>query len=79
MFSALVWGVAVALCWLLKLTLHVPPIVHLAIGLAVCGPAALIYLRTPALSQSDRAILANVLRGREARLLKLLGIVREQR
>ncbi|MFO0334607.1 MAG: oligosaccharide flippase family protein [Pseudomonadota bacterium] len=48
----------------------------LACGAAICGFATLVYLRTPALADSDRAILASVFRGREIRVLGWLGVVR---
>jgi len=70
----LVWGTAVAACCALKAILDVPPLVQLIIGVAVCGAAALLYLRTPAISLTDRALLAAVLGGREAGMLRRLGL-----
>jgi hypothetical protein len=49
----------------------------MACGVAVCAFAALIYVRTPALSRSDRELLAQVFHGREARLLHRLGVLRQ--
>lgn len=70
----LLWGSVVGICYGLKEITHLPPIVHLGFGVVVCGIAALIHLRGPALSQSDRKILASVMGGKEATLLRRLGI-----
>jgi O-antigen/teichoic acid export membrane protein len=72
--GALLWGAAVALCSLLKAILDVSALVQLIIGVAICGAAALVYLRTPAISLTDRALLASVLGGREAGILRRLGL-----
>jgi O-antigen/teichoic acid export membrane protein len=72
--GALLWGAAVAVCWVFKAVLDVPAFVQLIVGGAVCGAAALIYLRTPAISSTDRALLASVLGGREAGMLRRLGL-----
>jgi O-antigen/teichoic acid export membrane protein len=72
--GALLWGAAVALCCLLKVLLDVPALVQLIIGAAICAAAALLYLRTPAISATDRALLASVLGGRESGILRRLGL-----
>ena len=72
--GVLLWGAAVALCCVLKAILNVPALVQLIIGVAICGAAALIYLRTPAISATDRSLLASVLGGREAGMLRRLGL-----
>jgi O-antigen/teichoic acid export membrane protein len=72
--GALLWGAAVALCCVLKAVLGVPALVQLLMGAAICGAAALLYLRTPAISSTDRALLASVLGGREAGILRRLGL-----
>lgn len=74
--AVLVWGAAVIACLGLKAALPLPAPVHLAVGLLVCGVASLAYVRTPAVSKSDRNILASLLRGREARLFQLMGLLR---
>lgn len=78
--AVLLWGGVIAGCAALRFLLpRLPVIVHLAIGLLLCGLGLLLFLRSPAISQSDREILANVLHGREARVLRLLGLLpREQ-
>jgi len=76
-YAALVWGTAILLCLELKRAFAAPPLVAMACGVVVCGLAALIYVRTPALSRSDRELLAQVFHGREARLLHRLGVLRQ--
>ncbi len=76
-YAALVWGGAILLCAELKKAIAAPPLVAMACGVVVCGLAALIYVRTPALSHSDRELLAQVFHGREARLLHRLGVLRQ--
>jgi O-antigen/teichoic acid export membrane protein len=72
--GALLWGGVVALCCVLNAVLDVPALVQLIIGAAICAAAALLYLRTPAISATDRALLASVLGGREAGILRRLGL-----
>ena len=72
--SLTIWGLAIGLCYGLKLLMHAPPIVNAACGAIICGIASLLYVRSPTLSHSDREILANVLHGREARILRWLGL-----
>jgi O-antigen/teichoic acid export membrane protein len=71
----LVWGSAVAICSVLRMALpQLPPIVQMLIGGAVCGLGALAFLRSAGISQSDREILSNLMHGREARVLRWLGL-----
>jgi hypothetical protein len=70
----LLWGPAVALCCLINAVLNVSALVQLIIGVAICGSAALLYLRTPAISSIDRSLMASVLGGREAGILRRLGL-----
>jgi len=71
----LVWGSVVAVCSLLRMFLPpLPAIVQMAIGGVICGMGALAFLRSSGISQSDREILANLMHGREARLLRWLGL-----
>jgi O-antigen/teichoic acid export membrane protein len=70
-----VWGLAVLLCYALKELVHMPPLAHLALGVVVFAIAGLIYVRTPALSQADRTMLASVLKGKEVGILQRLGIL----
>ncbi|MGH8242642.1 MAG: lipopolysaccharide biosynthesis protein [Steroidobacteraceae bacterium] len=76
--SLLVWGSVLAAGYGLKATLEMPVVLHMAIGAILCTAGWLIYVRSPVLSRSDRDILANVLRGREARLLQWLRVFPER-
>lgn len=75
-FGTFTWAVVALACELLKSTSAISDLGKLLGGLILCGLGMLIFVRTPAISTSDREILANVLRGREARILGLLGIIR---
>jgi O-antigen/teichoic acid export membrane protein len=71
----LVWGSVVAICSLLRMTLpHLPAIVQMLTGGVVCGIGTLAFLRSAGISRSDREILANLMHGREARVLRWLGL-----
>jgi O-antigen/teichoic acid export membrane protein len=72
--GVLIWGAAVACCWLLKTEVRLPVPLQLCAGLLICAGALLIYIRSPAVSASDRSILAGVLHGRESALLSWLGL-----
>jgi O-antigen/teichoic acid export membrane protein len=72
--GALLWGGAMALCSVLNAVLDVPALVQLIIGAMILAVTALIYLRTPAISLSDRALLASVLGPKPARLLRVFGL-----
>lgn len=74
----LVWGGVVVVCYALKPVIGTADIPNLAAGLAVCGTAWLVYVRTAALSRADRTLLGSLMRGREAQLLRLVGLVRHE-
>jgi hypothetical protein len=74
--SALViWGAVIGIGYAIKIFLPAPVLVHLAIGVVLVGLGALVYVRSPGLSPSDRDLLANLLHGKEAKLLHLTGIL----
>ena len=77
--SFLIWGCVVGAGYGLKATFEMPAVLHMAFGVILCAAAWLVYVRSPVLSRSDRDILANVLRGREARLLQWLGFFPERK
>jgi putative effector of murein hydrolase len=56
--------------------LPVPQIVQLLLGAIVCAAAVPIYTRSPAICRSDREILSSLFRGREARPLQWMGLLR---
>jgi hypothetical protein len=72
--GALLWGVTVLVCCLINATLPVSALVQLMIGAVICGTAALLYLRTSAISAIDRSLLASVLGQRQAGLLRRIGL-----
>jgi O-antigen/teichoic acid export membrane protein len=76
--GTLIWGTAIAVCFGLKRLTGLPAEAQLACGLLVCGLATLIYVRSPAISVSDREILGRVLHGREAGILRWAGILRRE-
>jgi O-antigen/teichoic acid export membrane protein len=69
-----IWGAAALLCYLVKEVLPMPAIAQLAVGMLVCAAGVLAFLRSGAISQSDREILANLMHGRESRLLHVFGL-----
>jgi O-antigen/teichoic acid export membrane protein len=72
--GCLIWGGAMALCWCVKMQLHAPDIVQLCLGALICAIALLLYVRSAAVSTSDRGILSGVLHGRESAILGWLGL-----
>jgi O-antigen/teichoic acid export membrane protein len=74
MSGLLIWGSATLICLLLKMALKGAATLDLICGVLVCGIAMLIHVRSPAISESDRQILGGVLHGREAVVLKWLGM-----
>src|SRR5450631_627891 len=70
-----VWGSVAGVCSLLRMFLpQLPAIVQMAVGIVICSVGGLAYLRSPGISQSDREVLANLMHGREARVLRWLGL-----
>jgi O-antigen/teichoic acid export membrane protein len=72
--GALLWGATVVVCCVINAILPVSALVQLIIGAVICGAAALLYLRTPAISATDRSLLAAVLGKREAGMLRRIGL-----
>jgi O-antigen/teichoic acid export membrane protein len=69
------WGVAVAVCYGLKRALPVPSLVQLVLGAIVFLVIGLVYVRSPALSASDREIMASIAGDKGAPLLRRIGIL----
>jgi O-antigen/teichoic acid export membrane protein len=69
-----IWTATAALCLAVKHTLPAPAIVQLMIGAIICGAACLLFIRSAAISNSDRELLSGVLHGGESRALRLLGL-----
>jgi O-antigen/teichoic acid export membrane protein len=74
--SSALWGAVVLVCLFLKHLLADRALLHLGVGIVVVGMGTLAHLRGPALSEVDRQILSTVLAGREATLLRRLGLVK---
>ena len=72
--GATIWIGAIAVCMLIKLVFKAPPVVNLVAGAVVCAAALLVYIRSAAISRSDREILGGVLHGRESAMLRWLGL-----
>lgn len=70
-----VWGLAVVACLGIKYFVPLPPLAQLVAGAVVCAGAGLIYVRGPAFATSDRQILGGVLHGKEATLLRWIGLL----
>lgn len=74
-----IWGSCGLLCFGLREFVELPAIVALACGILVCGVGTVLYIRSPAISESDRSILANILGGRESKALRLIGLLPKER
>ena len=72
--SLLIWSIAAGICYALRRFLHVPSVAHLILGGMICAIAGLFYLRSSALSTSDRDLLGGLMHGKEAKFLRLMGI-----
>ena len=76
--SVVIWGGAIVSCLGLKAFVPAHALVHLILGALVCGVASLAYMRSPGIAHSDREVLGTVLKGREAVLLRWLGMLPRQ-
>jgi O-antigen/teichoic acid export membrane protein len=70
-----VWGATVGICFALKAFVPAPPLVRLIMGGAVFVVAALIYVRTPALSPSDRDLLRSIVPEKAAKIMRRTGLI----
>lgn len=73
--SVAIWSGYVAVALVLKSVLPAHPLPHLLAGAALAAVTMLVYVRSPALSRSDRELFGSVLHGREARVLRWLGVL----
>lgn len=69
-----IWGTYVALTHALK-SVAMPDVAQMACGAALAAIASLLYVRSSALSSSDRTLFQSILHGKETRLLRLLGLI----
>ena len=73
--GALIWSIAAVACVALKTWHGASAASNLITGALVCAMASLVFIRSPAIADSDREILGGVLHGRESKILKLIGIL----
>src|SRR4249919_3203048 len=73
--AVLVWGSFIAAGLAIKEFVPVGPLLQLVVGGLMVVTAALLFLRSPALSSADRGVLASVLHGQETRALQWLGLL----
>jgi O-antigen/teichoic acid export membrane protein len=73
--AILVWGGFIAAGLAIKEFVPVGPFLQLLAGGLLVVTAALLFLRSPALSAADRGVLASVLHGKETRALQWLGLL----
>jgi len=73
--ALLIWGGVVIACSLLRSVMHpFSPVAQLAVGIVICAIGGLGYLRSAAISSSDRELLTGVMHGRERDALRWLGL-----
>jgi hypothetical protein len=73
--SSALWGAAVVVCYGLKALLPVPPLPQLFIGLVVFSVFGFVYLRSPALSASDRQIMTSIMGEKATSILRRVGLL----
>lgn len=69
-----IWGTAALACAAVKHFVPMPATANIAFGVLACGASVLLFLRSGAIAQSDREILANLMRGKESAVLRWLGL-----
>jgi O-antigen/teichoic acid export membrane protein len=70
-----IWGTVVGLCYSIKTVLHAPALVQVVVGALIFIPAGLLYIRSPALSKSDRQILKTVTPGKATGIMQRVGFL----
>jgi O-antigen/teichoic acid export membrane protein len=70
-----IWGAAVGVCYGLKATIPLPALFQVVLGAIVFIGAGLLYVRSPALSSSDREILKTVTPGKATRIMQRVGFL----
>jgi O-antigen/teichoic acid export membrane protein len=74
LLSVVIWAPAIGLCLAVR-DANLSSVVNLLCGMLICGIAALIHVRSPAICDSDRRVLSNLLHGRERMALRLAGLL----
>jgi O-antigen/teichoic acid export membrane protein len=76
LFSSIVlWGAVVGICYALKALIPFSAIFQVAMGVLVFVIGGLIFIRTPALSSSDRDILRSIVPDKATRLMQRVGFI----
>jgi peptidoglycan biosynthesis protein MviN/MurJ (putative lipid II flippase) len=70
-----IWGAVVGLCYGLKALIPLPAVFQIVLGAVIFVVAGLIYVRSPALSVSDREILRTVTPNKAARIMQRVGFL----
>jgi O-antigen/teichoic acid export membrane protein len=70
-----IWGAVVGLCYAIKTFVHAPALVQVVLGAIIFIPAGLLYIRSPALSRSDREILKTVTPGKATGIMQRFGFL----
>jgi peptidoglycan biosynthesis protein MviN/MurJ (putative lipid II flippase) len=70
-----IWGAVVGICYGLKAVIPLPAAFHVVLGAVIFVVAGLIYIRSPALSASDREILRTVTPNKAARIMHRMGFL----
>jgi O-antigen/teichoic acid export membrane protein len=73
--SVALWGVATGVCYGLKRALPVPSLFQLVVGVFVFVVMGLIYVRSPALSSSDREIVRSIAGQKGTPWLRRIGVL----
>jgi O-antigen/teichoic acid export membrane protein len=69
------WGAAVAACYGLKVLVPLPALLQIVMGAIIFVITGLIFIRSPALSSSDRDILRSVTPDKAARIMQRVGFI----
>jgi O-antigen/teichoic acid export membrane protein len=73
--GAAFWACVAAVCYAVKVAVGAPGWLQMALGCVIIAAASLFSIRGPALCASDRSLLMNLFQGREARILRVLGLL----
>jgi O-antigen/teichoic acid export membrane protein len=70
-----IWGAVVGICYGLEAVIPLPAVFQVVLGAVIFVLAGLIYIRSPALSASDREILRSVTPNKAARIMQRIGFL----
>jgi O-antigen/teichoic acid export membrane protein len=69
------WGAAVGICYALKAFVPLPALVQVVMGVVIFVITGLLFIRSPALSSSDRNILRSVTPEKATRIMQRVGFI----